>query len=76
MVDANNPARKRLITQVLDATTLAEVSAATMALSQWMDAHPDDWGMADAFEQLSMMQDIAEEQEAARRPLATAGRAA
>jgi len=60
-------AREALTEQVLDATTLAEVLTAQRALQEWIKAHPEDEGMSDAFEQLSLMQEIAEEQEAERK---------
>ena len=62
-----NQARERLHNQVMDATTLAEVLTATQALKAWIEAHPEDEWMRDGFEQLSLMQDIAEEQEAERK---------
>jgi hypothetical protein len=58
------PARELLTEQVLDATTLPEIHAARQALRDWIKAHPEDEGMSDAFEQLSLMEDIAKEQEA------------
>lgn len=58
-------AREALTEQVLDATTLPEVLAAMQALRVWIREHPEDEGMSDAFEQLSQMKDIAEEQEKA-----------
>jgi hypothetical protein len=60
-------AREALREQVLDATTLKEVLAAQQALREWIKAHPEDVGMSDAFEQLSLMQEIAEEQKAERK---------
>lgn len=60
-------ARERLHNQVLDATTLAEIADATQALRAWISAHPEDEWLRDGFEQLSLMQDIAEEQEAERQ---------
>ena len=54
-------ARHRLTVQVLGARTLAEIYTATQALSDWIADHPEDEGMSDAFEQLSLMQDIAAE---------------
>ncbi len=60
-------ARELLTEQVLDATTLAEIHAARQALREWIKAHPEDEGMGDAFEQLSLLQDIAEEQETERQ---------
>jgi hypothetical protein len=58
--------RERLTHQVLRATTLPEVLAATRALEAWISAHPEDAGMSDAFEQLAMMQEIAEDRERVR----------
>ncbi|MBV9849674.1 MAG: hypothetical protein JO250_08295 [Armatimonadetes bacterium] len=70
--------RDRLSDQVLDATTLPEIHAAQQALRAWIKEHPEDEGMRDGFEQLSLMQDIAEQEEAegARSESLTAGRAA
>ena len=58
-------ARECLTWQVLSAKTLAEVGAAQNALRAWIAQYPEEreW-MRDGFEQLSMMQDIAEEEEA------------
>ena len=53
--------RERLITQVLGARTLLEIAGATQALTVWLEGHPDEQGMADGFEQISMMRDIAQE---------------
>jgi hypothetical protein len=60
-------AREQLTRQVLHAKTLPEVQAAQKALRDWIQAYPEerDW-MRDGFEQLSLMQDIAEEEEARR----------
>jgi hypothetical protein len=60
-----NDARDRLTWQVLSATTLPEIAAAKQALRDWIAAYPEEAPyMRDGFEQLSLMQDIAEEQEA------------
>jgi hypothetical protein len=60
-------ARRRLTRQALSATTLSEIAAAEKALHDWIAAHPEEREfMRDAFEQLSLMQDIAEEQKAER----------
>ena len=78
---ADDPARNLLIRQILSARELPDVLAAMEALRQWMREHPDDQGMRDGFEQLSLMQDIHEwrvanpeewaaEQEAERRVIA------
>ena len=63
---ALDQARERLHNQLLDATTLPEIAAAKQALRDWLKAHPEDEWLRDGFEQLSLMQDIAEEQEAER----------
>jgi hypothetical protein len=44
-----------------------EVQAAQKALREWIETYPEerDW-MRDGFEQLSLMQEIAEEEEARR----------
>ncbi len=55
-------ARKLLTRQVLSATTLLEIAAAKQALREWLQAHPDEVGMRDGFEQLAQMQEIAEEE--------------
>ncbi len=54
--------RERLTNQVLDATTLQEISAARQALRDWIRNYPDEEGMSDAFEQLSLLEDIAREE--------------
>lgn len=69
---AKDTARKQLISQVLSATTLEEIHQARQALRQWKQAHPDDLGIGDGFEQLYIMEDAvriiaAEEQEARDR---------
>lgn len=63
-----NQARERIINQVLDATTLPEIEAARHILRQWMAAHSEEQGMRDGFEQLSLMQDTAEAEEAQSAP--------
>lgn len=73
---ANDTQRARILESVLYATSAEEVSQATQMLDRWLDQHPDDLGIVDGYELLANLQDAAEEQEAARRPLATAGRAA
>lgn len=78
---ADDPVRNRVIRQALSARELPDVLAATEALRQWMQEHPDDQGMRDGFEQLSLLQDIHEwraanpeewaaEQEAERQAIA------
>ena len=53
----NDPQREVLIRQALRARTLPEVHAAQTALRQWHVRYPDDWGILDAGEQLSLMED-------------------
>lgn len=65
MPDASsNPKREALLNQVFAARTLAEVAAAQQALRDWLDQHPGDAGLVDAFEILSHQ----EERERAREP--------
>lgn len=60
---SQDPERQRILLQALDATTLCEIDVATRELKQWVKDHPDDLGIVDAFEQLSLMEDIARENE-------------
>ena len=57
-------ARDRVINQVLDADSLPEIEAAKIVLSEWMQAHPEEQGMRDGFEQLYTIQEIIEQEEA------------
>lgn len=59
---AHDLERDRLTNQVLDATTLQEIGAARRLLQNWIKLHPDEEGMSDAFEQLSLLEDIALEE--------------
>lgn len=54
--------RERLTKQVLDATTLEEIHAAQRLLRDWIKVYPEEEGMKDAFEQLSLLEDIALEE--------------
>ena len=58
--------RNRIMHQALRARTLAEVTYATRELDQWVDDHPDDIGIIDAYEVLENMKEIAEFQQAER----------
>lgn len=58
---AENPKRQRVLMQALRATTLPEIERAAHDLHQWIDAHPDDVGIVDAFEQLDLMRRAVEE---------------
>ena len=53
----NSPERERLTRQILSADTLPEVHAAQAALRHWRERYPDDWGILDAGEQLSLIED-------------------
>ncbi len=63
---ANDIERNRIAHQALRATTLAEIEIATRELDQWVDDHPDDWGIRDAYEVLENMTEIAQEQQAGK----------
>ncbi len=63
---AEHPERERILDQALDARTLPEIATATRKLREWVQQKPGDTGIREAFEGLSLMQDIAEEQEAER----------
>lgn len=60
-------ARERVLDLVLGAITLEEIAVGRQALHEWMKAHPEEEGMRHGFEQLSLMEDAAHEQEAQRR---------
>ena len=61
-------ARQIVIERVLDAKALPEIDVAREALRAWLRAHPDDDGIKEAFDQLSLMEDIAsDEMEASDR---------
>lgn len=53
----DDPAREPLIRQILCADTLPEVHAAQTALRQWQQRYPDDSGIVDGGEQLSLIED-------------------
>ena len=56
----NDPARKRLITQIFSAHTLTEADIAIEALKQWRQEHPEDFGILDGGELLSHLKDYEE----------------
>ncbi len=60
------PERQHILKQVLDARTLEEIDTVSEQLRQWVRMHPEDVGIREAFEGLSLLRDIAEEQEAER----------
>ena len=53
-------AREAITKMVLSVRALPDVLKAQQGLRAWIKAHPEDEGMRDGFEQLSLMQDIAE----------------
>ena len=55
-------AREAVTKRVLSARRLPDILEAQQVLRAWIQAHPEDEGMRDGFEQLSLMQDIAEEE--------------
>ncbi len=59
MQPGNSPQKK-----VLSARTLPDIYEAQQMLRDWIKAHPEGEGMCDGFEQLSLMQDMAEEEQA------------
>ena len=63
---AKHPERERVLNQALKARMFPEIAAATRELDQWVDDHPDDLGIIDAYEVLENMKEIAEEQQAER----------
>jgi hypothetical protein len=54
--------RETLLDQIVEARTLTEIAAAKEALHAWLQKHPDEPGMADAFEVLSHREDFARQQ--------------
>ena len=63
---AGNPEREQILDRVLDARTLTEIADATQELREWVRQNPADTGIREAFEGLSLMLDITEEQGAER----------
>ena len=62
----DNLERERILDQALDARTLPEIAVAPQELREWVRQNPQDVGIREVFEGLSLMQDIAEEQAAER----------
>lgn len=60
--------RENVTRQVLSARKLPDVYEAQQMLREWVRAHPEDEGMRDGFEQLSLMQDVAEDEQAIEHP--------
>ena len=63
---ADDEERNRIARQAMRATTMAEVILASRELDQWVDDHPDDLGIIDAYEILENMKEIAEDQQPER----------
>lgn len=59
-------ARRRVNEQVLQANSLVEIEAAKQVLRDWLNAHPEEQGMRDGFEQLYTIQEIIEDEDARR----------
>ncbi len=55
--DYTDPARERLLDQILGARTLEEIQEARLALRAWKLAHPDDLSIGDSGEMLYMLED-------------------
>jgi hypothetical protein len=53
----DDPSRTTLILQIRSADTLSEVHAAQLALREWRQQKPQDWGILDAGEELSLLED-------------------
>lgn len=49
--------REQVLKMCCSANTLAEVNAAWEARSHWLQTHPNDWGIVDVGEMLSMLED-------------------
>ena len=58
---SDNPERQRILKRALNARTSAEVAVATQELDGWVQRNPQDLGIVDAYEALSLRQDIAAE---------------
>ena len=55
-MNGHNVRRNQIICQGLRARTESEVSCAIQALDQWMEAHPNDATMRDAYGPLTLRQ--------------------
>lgn len=63
---AEHPEREHILDQALKARTFSEIVTATREMDQWVEDHPDDLGILDAYEVLENMKEIAEFQQAER----------
>lgn len=68
---AADPARHRLVEQVLSATTREEFEAARQAQWAWLVANPDDFGVLQAGEVLASVEEALEEREAEAQRVAS-----
>lgn len=59
---ADHPERERIIEQALDASTLAEIEAASREIKDWMTGHPDDRSIVDCFERMALIRNALEEE--------------
>jgi hypothetical protein len=66
VIDSLSEERERILDLVLGAITLEEIAVARQALHAWLRSHPEEEGMRHGFEQLSLMEEIAAEQDANR----------
>ncbi len=73
---AEHPEREHILDQALKARTFSEIATATREMDQWVEDHPDDLGILDAYEVLANMQEIAEFQQEERSREARTGVAA
>jgi hypothetical protein len=64
-----NPARQRLLDQIMAATTREEIDAAWRAQRSWLVANPDDIGVLEAGEDLAHAEEALPSQPAPRLPL-------
>ncbi len=69
MISELDEQRERVVDLVLGAITRDEIAAARQALHSWLSEHPEEEGMRHGFEQLSLMEDAAADQEADRTRL-------
>jgi hypothetical protein len=51
---AENQQREEIVVQALNARTLPEIEAASQAVRQWMQNHPEDLSIEDVLEPLAL----------------------
>lgn len=74
VLNAEDKAREKLFDQVQEAYTQEEIETAKQALRDWQQAHPEESGIADAFEILSHQEDYLRLPEASSSLLSSAER--